>query len=305
MELVLALVLVLGAIALLGLALRPTPETGVGRSLAVIEAMTSAPAPLREQQEGEQTFQARVVRPAAARWQRAGRRLTGADTAVRLRRKLDLAGNPPGWSVEKIVSTRLGLAVAGGVALPLLALLLGAGPTVVLLAVAVGAGLGFAAPALWLYQRAYDRSERMRRDLPDALDLLAISVEAGLGFDAALQQVAGRTQGPVADELSRLLREMQIGSSRSQALRAMSERTDVPELQHFVGAMVQADHFGIPIAQVLRVQMGEMRVKRRQRAEEKAQQVPVKITVPLVVCILPSLFVVVMGPAVLSILDTF
>ncbi len=164
--------------------------------------------------------------------------------------------------------------------------------------------LGFLAPGLYLYQKAYDRTQQITRDLPDAIDLMTISVESGLGFDAAVQQVARNTEGPVADEFARVLREMQIGQGRSSALRAMAERTDVADLKSFVSAMVQADSFGIPVAQVLRVQAQEMRVKRRQRAEEKAQQVPVKITVPLIFCILPCLFVAVMGPAAIGIMDS-
>ena len=118
-----------------------------------------------------------------------------------------------------------------------------------------------------------------------------------------MQQVARNTEGPLADEFSRVLREMQIGQGRGDALRAMADRTNLPDLRSFVSAMVQADSFGIPIAQVLRVQSQEMRVKRRQRAEEKAQQVPVKITIPLIFFILPCLFIAVMGPAALSIID--
>jgi tight adherence protein C len=158
---------------------------------------------------------------------------------------------------------------------------------------------------MYLYQKAHDRSNQMGRELPDAIDLMTISVESGLGFDAALQQVARNTDGPLADELSRMLREMQIGSGRSASLRALAERTNVPEIRNFVSAMVQADAFGIPIAQVLRVQSAEIRVKRRQRAEEKAQQVPVKITIPLIFCILPCLFIAVMGPAVISMMGSF
>ncbi len=164
---------------------------------------------------------------------------------------------------------------------------------------------GFFAPDLYLYQRAYDRSESIRKTLADAVDLLTISVEAGLGFDAALQHVSRNTEGPLAEELSRVLREMQLGKGRSESLKALSERTNVDDLKTFVGAMVQADAFGISISQVLRVQSSEMRVKRRQYAETKAQQVPVKIMVPLVVCILPCLLVVVMGPAVLGIMKSF
>ncbi len=176
---------------------------------------------------------------------------------------------------------------------------------VLLVLAAAGAVAGFHAPGLYLYQRGYDRSEQVRRALPDALDLLTISVEAGLGFDAAVQQVAQNTEGPLAEELARVLREMQLGQGRAAALRALADRSNVPELRAFVGAMVQADSLGIPIAQVLRVQSSEIRVKRRQRAEEKAQQVPVKMTIPLIFCILPALFIVVLGPAALTIMDAF
>ena len=140
----------------------------------------------------------------------------------------------------------------------------------------------------------------MQRALPDALDLLTISVEAGLGFDAALSQVARNTDGPLADEFARVLQEMQIGLGRSDALRALGERTHLPDLRSFTSAMVQADAFGIPVGQVLRVQSDEIRLKRRQRAEEQAQKVPVKIMIPLMLFILPCLFIAVLGPAVIS-----
>ena len=145
----------------------------------------------------------------------------------------------------------------------------------------------------------------MQRALPDALDLLTISVESGLGFDAALSQVARNTEGPLSAEFARVLQEMQIGLGRGPALRALGERTNVPELRGFVSSMVQADAFGIPIAQVLRVQSSEIRTKRRQRAEEQAQKVAIKILIPLIFCILPCLFIAVLGPAAISIMDSF
>jgi tight adherence protein C len=145
----------------------------------------------------------------------------------------------------------------------------------------------------------------MQKSLPDALDLLTISVEAGLGFDAAVMKVAKNTEGPLAQEFSRLLQEMQIGVGRTEAMRAMAERTTMKDLKSFCLAMVQADSLGVPIGRVLRIQSSEMRVKRRQRAEEKAQQVPVKIMVPLVLFILPCLFIVVGGPAVLRVMENF
>jgi tight adherence protein C len=299
---VLGVALVLLAILLLGSALSSSTESGVTRSLAVLEAMTNAPKELS--QDLDKSFADRVLEPLQQRALAVGRRISGADTAERIRRKLDLAGNPPGWTVDRVLSGKVAGAVVGLVVGVLFSLMLGSPATKIVVIIGVTI-VGFFAPNLYLYQRTYERSERLQRDLPDAIDLLTISVESGLGFDAAVQQVARNTDGPLAEEFSRVLREMQIGQGRADALRALSERTNVGDMRTFVGAMVQADSFGIPVAQVLRVQSAEMRVKRRQRAEEKAQQVPVKITIPLIFCILPTLFIAVMGPAVLSILDSF
>jgi tight adherence protein C len=299
---VLGIGLVFLAIILIGSALSTSTQSGVTRSLAVLEAMTNAPKELN--QELEKSFGERVLAPLQARAVGVGRRISGADTAERIRRKLDLAGNPAGWTVDRVLSGKVIGAVAGLVGGLVFQLMLSS-PTVKIVIVVVAVVVGFFAPNLYLYQKAHERAARLQRDLPDAIDLLTISVESGLGFDAALQQVARNTEGPLAEELSRVMREMQIGQGRADALRAMGERTSVGDLRTFVGAMVQADSFGIPVAQVLRVQSAEMRVKRRQRAEEKAQQVPVKITIPLIFCILPTLFIAVMGPAVLSIMDSF
>ena len=302
--LALGILLVAGAIVLLSLALRTDEESaGVNRSLAVVQAMGQAPKELTE--ELDEPFADRVIAPLRARALTVGRRVTGSDSAERIRRKLDAAGNPPGWTVDRIVSGKVICAVVGLVVGVLLALLLGASFLTGALLTLAGLMVGFFAPDLYLYQRTYDRNERLQRELPDAIDLMTISVEAGLGFDAAVQQVAMKTQGPLADEFMRMLREMQLGQGRAEALRGLAERCNVDDVRTFVSAMVQADGFGIPVAQVLRVQSSEMRVKRRQRAETKAQQVPVKITVPLVFFILPCLFIPVMGPAVLNIMDNF
>ncbi len=300
--LVLGVLLVVVSIVLVASATTSDAEaSGVGKSLAVLQAMTAAPKALTD--EVDRPFSERVWEPLHARTLGLGRRLSGADSADRIGRKLDLAGNPPGWTVDRVTSGKIIGAVAGlGLAL-LFGLLLGVGTPARLVMAAAGMVTGFLAPNLYLYQKAYDRSAQILRDLPDAIDLMTISVESGLGFDAAVQQVARNTEGPLADEFSRVLREMQLGKGRAEALRSLGDRTDVSDLQGFVGSMVQADSFGVPIGQVLRVQSSEMRVKRRQRAEEKAQQVPVKITVPLIFCILPCLFVAVMGPAIISIMD--
>jgi tight adherence protein C len=299
---VLGIALLILAIVLLGSALSSSSESGVTRSLAVLEAMTNAPKEL--QGELEKPFSDRVLDPLQQRALAVGRRISGADTAQRIRHKLDLAGNPPGWTVDRVLSGKV-LGAVLGLVFGLTFSLIIESPTKKILVIIGVTVAGFFAPNFYLYQRTYERSEKLQRELPDAIDLLTISVESGLGFDAAVQQVARNTQGPLAEEFSRVLREMQIGQGRSDALRALSERTNVTDIRTFVGAMVQADSFGIPIAQVLRVQSAEIRVKRRQRAEEKAQQVPVKITIPLIFCILPTLFISVMGPAVLSIMDSF
>jgi tight adherence protein C len=174
----------------------------------------------------------------------------------------------------------------------------------VLLTAAAGA-FGYVLPNVMLYNAGAKRETLMRNSLPDALDLLTVSVEAGLGFDAAVGRVARNTDGPLAAEFSRLLQEMQIGMGRTDAMRAMAQRTSLADLKSFCLAMVQADSLGIPVGRVLRVQSAEMRTKRRQRAEEKAQQVPVRIMIPLVLFILPCLFIVILGPAGIQIADVF
>lgn len=299
---VLGVVLVVFAIGLVSMAFAGGEQrTGVTRSLEVLQAMTTAPAELKE--ELDRPFDERVLKPLQSRLLAVGRRFSGADTSDRLTRKLDYAGNPRDWTADRVVSVKVLGAIVLLVVGFALALVLGVGaPTLVLMTVG-GLVLGFFAPDFYLYQTAYNRSEQMARELPDAIDLLTISVESGLGFDAACQQVSRNTEGPLSEEFARMLAEMQIGQTRSAALRGLAERCNVPDVKTFVGAMVQADAFGIPIGGVLRVQSSEMRVKRRQRAETKAQQVPVKITVPLIFCILPCLFVAVMGPAALQIVD--
>ena len=300
---IMGILLVFTALGLLATAMRnAAPSTGVARSIELIEAMTTAPSELTK--DLDKSFGERVLIPLQNRFSGLGRRLSGADSAERIRRKLDLAGNPPGWTVDRVMSGKVVGAMAGFVVGLLFSFMLGGTATKLLVIVGAVAGR-LLRTSMYLYQRSYDRSKRIQRELPDAIDLLTISVESGLGFDAALQQVAYNTEGPLADEFSRVLREMQIGSSRSEALRGLAERTNLTELRSFVSAMVQADAFGIPIANVLRVQSSEMRVKRRQRAEEKAQQVPVKMTIPLIFCILPSLFIVIMGPAVIQMMDSF
>ena len=170
--------------------------------------------------------------------------------------------------------------------------------------VAVGAGLGFVLPDVLVRNAGEKRQIELRKALPDAIDMMTVCVEAGLGFDAALARVARDLEGPVAAECARVLQEMQFGKSRTEALRALAARTEVVELRTFVSSLVQATEFGISIAVVMRDQAKQMRIRRRQRAEEKAQKLPVKILLPLIMCLLPAMFVVLLGPAVINIIHT-
>lgn len=305
MALVLGVVLIFAALFIVfsassGLA---GERRGVSRSLEVLEALTNAPEELTK--ELDRSFGERVLDPLFARTQALGRRITGADQADRIRARLDRAGNPAGWTVDRVAAAKVVGVIAGFALSLLVALMMGLSVTVLIVAVAGGSLVGYQAPNIWLYNVASKREATMLKELADAIDLLTISVEAGLGFDAGVQQVARNTEGPLAAEFGRMLHEMQIGRSRLEALRALGERTSLPDVRSFVSAMVQADSFGIPIAQVLRVQSSEIRTKRRQRAEEKAAQVPVKIMIPVVLFILPCLFVIVIGPAAISIMSAF
>ena len=276
---------------------------GVARSVAAIQALDSAPSVLKA--EVERPFAERVIAPLGERMVGLGRKLVRADTARKIQYRLNIAGNPPAWDVNRI----LGLKVLGAGIFTVLGFLYLLGqhwPPYKLVLATVGAGLfGYVLPNILLYNAGQKREILMRNALPDAMDLLTISVEAGLGFDAAVSRVAKNGSGPLNQEFARLLQEMQLGRGRTEAMRAMAERTSLPDLKSFCLAMVQADSLGIPIARVLRIQSKEMRTKRRQRAEEKAQQVPIRMMIPLVLFILPCLFIVILGPAGIQIADTF
>lgn len=273
-------------------------RTAVGRSLAAITTMDVAAAV-----PSASSFTKRMIAPRLHYFTALGRSWSPQSTLRRLERQLDLAGNPNRWPLERVLAVKAVGLVAG----PLIALWLFSGAGFLrglLFAVGMGA-FAFLTPDLLIYNGGTKRQSRIQQTLPDAIDLLTISVEAGLGFDAALSQVARNTQGPLAGEFVRVLQEMHLGKGRSESFRALGERTTVAELRTFVSAMVQADSLGIPIGRVLREQAKEMRLKRRQRAEEKAMKVPVKILAPMVVFILPVIFVVVLAPALFVVLRNF
>ncbi len=245
----------------------------------------------------------RLLKPAVRAAARRARRMTPAGWVESLERKVRLAGPESGWTADRALAAKLGLGTLGLVA----GVLAGGsfplgGPVVGTVALTA---FGYLTPDAILWGRAKERQELIGRALPDVLDQLTICVESGLGFDAAMKRVGAGAHGPLAEELRRTLNEIAVGVPRAEALAALAERTDVPELRHFVLAVRQADAFGLPIARVLRIQASQLRVKRRQAAEERALKMPVKIVFPLVTCIFPALFVVLLGPAVVRVLRAF
>ena len=271
---------------------------GVARSLALIEQNVSR----HEVAKNDLAAGERLVKPLLEGTRGLAARLSPSGTGERLVRQLDSAGNPKGWTVESILGAKGAALLIFGV----LGLVFGGGfaPKGLLIALAAAA-LGFFLPDLLLYNIVVKRQEELSRGLSDALDMLTVCVEAGQGFDAALMQVARSVTGPVGGEFTRALQEIQIGKPRGEAFVSMARRNNVTELRTFVTALVQADRLGLPIGGVLREQANQMRLIRRQRAEEKAMKVPVKILFPMLLCIFPAMFIVIIGPAGIRIANTF
>jgi len=231
------------------------------------------------------------------------RRLTPRGSVQRLERLLSRAGRPAGWPLQRLLAAKLVVPLAVG--------LLGGlytrstpGPLAVLTTL-VFLVVAYFLPELLLHSRAQERRAAITLALADTLDQMTIAVEAGLGFDSAMARAGRNGQGPLAEELVRTLQDIQVGHSRRLAYESLADRTNVTDLRRFVRAVLQADAYGIAVADVLRTQASEMRMKRRQRAEEKAMQIPVKVIFPLMLCILPCLFIVLLGPAVLDIIAAF
>jgi tight adherence protein C len=233
-----------------------------------------------------------------------GLRFLPEDRPVLLQRRIAAAGSPQGWTVDRVVAAQFfGLAVGWLVGL-VVSLIVTSRPPLALAISLITAAAAYLLPELILYQLAYKRSERIRADLPDVLDVLTISVEAGQPFETALRQVVQSTSGPLRSELARLIHEMDLGMARAAALRGFGERARVPEARSLAVALAQVDALGVPISNVLRTQANQLRQWHSQRIEEQAQKMPVKIIFPLILCILPALLVVVIGPAAITLLRT-
>jgi tight adherence protein C len=274
------------------------------RTLEALRAVELRPADLRNR-ELARPARERLVRPFYSTALGLVRRFTPVGARNAIHRKLVNAGSPAAWDADRVLVAKFA-GLAGGALVGFL-FLVGLGvawPIRVLGCVALCLS-GYYLPNVVLTNAVQRRQNAIRQALPDSIDLLTICVEAGLGFDAALAHVSKSTGGPLADEFYRTLQEVQLGRSRNEAMRNLAERSNVPELRAFVLAMVQADIFGVSVANVLRVQAKDMRVKRRQLAEERAMKVPIKVLFPVLFCIFPALFVVILGPAIMRIADVF
>ncbi|WP_427174683.1 type II secretion system F family protein [Arthrobacter sp. 92] len=232
-----------------------------------------------------------------------GYRLTPPAYVKKLDRLLSLAGRPPSLPLGRVLAAKPVLGLIG-VLLGFYIGSMGTTPVMKLVGVFV-AVLGYLIPDLLLYSKGLERQKAMQLELANTLDQMLISVEAGLGFEGAMARAGENGNGPLAEELVRTLQDMQVGRSRRESYLALAERTSLPELRSFVQAVVQADTYGIAISRVLRVQAKVMRVKRRQRAEEKAMKLPVSILFPLLFFIFPVLFIAILGPAAINAIDTF
>jgi tight adherence protein C len=248
----------------------------------------------------------RALKPVLEGLTGLGRRFTPVGYVDKVRDKFVHMGNTSPQAVDRFLALRAGT-VAGAAVVFLVVfvfnltgltgnLKLGVGALLIL-----GLLLG---PDSIINRKVEERQNTIQRSLPDILDLLTISVEAGLGFEQALDRVIHAVPGPLSDEFSRMLGEVRAGAARAEAMRALDERCDAPELRSFVLAIIQADNFGVSIGRVLRAQSQEMRIKRRQLAQERAQKAPVKMLFPMVFCIFPALFLVILGPAVLSMMES-
>ncbi len=253
-----------------------------------------------EEIELSQPFSQRVIRPLIQGIAQFIGRFAPQRGIEETRHKLELAGRPYGWGATEFLGVR-GLA---GVLLAVLTFLLMIATNQSMsrrfLATAVAGGLGFyLMPTLWLSSQIRGRQTEIVKALPDALDLLTISVEAGLGFDSAMNKVAEKWVNELAVAFKRVIQEIQMGKLRREALRDMANRMDVSDVSSFIAAIIQADQLGVSIAKVLRIQSEQMRIRRRQRAEEKAQQAPIKMLFPMVFLIFPAILIVLLGPAIL------
>lgn len=259
-----------------------------------------------EELELEQPFNERVIKPLIAGLMRFATKLTPSQAAEKVRTQLVLAGNPYNMQPTEFTAMRLIAAVLlGGLTGIIGFFVMQLSAAQLLLAPALGAVTGYLAPSMWLSRRIKARQKVILKILPDAIDLMTISVEAGLAFDGAMQRVADKWNNALSLEFQRAISEMRVGKTKRDALREIVARTAVPDLSTFVASIIQADQLGVSIAKVLRIQSEQMRIRRRQRAEEQAHKAPILMMIPMVFLIFPATYIVILGPSVPKIMQAF
>jgi tight adherence protein C len=277
-------------------------HSGAQRSLRAIDDYQLVGA---RDEEMRQPIAVRVFAPAARSVTELARRLTPVGYVDGVRRKIVLAGNPPGYEVDRFLTLKLMGVASVLVWIVLAAMFMSEHAGLAILMVILASGICIFGPDILLDGKIKRRRDEIERRLPDTLDLLVISVEAGLGFEQALERTASAVPGPLSEESRRMLQETRMGASRADALRALDERTQVDDLRTFILAMLQADAFGVSVSRILRGQADEIRIRRRQAAQEMSQKAPIKMLFPLAVCIFPAIFVVVLLPAAIQVFKVF
>src|SRR3954469_84388 len=270
---------------------------------ARLTSLTTAPPTTLEQLELQRPLFERTLQPLVGRFTGVAQRTASPGRVTRTDQRLAMAGYPGGMRTIDFLALKILAAAAGWAIAFVLIGLLGRNLLMGLVLATVVAVLAYVGTEFWLSRQGTARQHKILVSVPDALDLLTISVRAGLGFDQALAKVVEKTQGPLADEFSRALAEIRVGRARRDSLRDIVERTDARPLATFIAAIIQAEQLGVPIAKVLQVQSEQLRIERRQRAEEAANRAPIKMLFPLVGCIFPSMFIVILGPAIILIIQ--
>jgi tight adherence protein C len=273
------------------------PGSAAAHNLGVRAERTDLRSLLLDQSAGER------FRPVIQALAASTTRITPRGMLDRLEQKIARAGRPARWPLERVLAAKLILSAA--ILVPTGSVWVSSPSRLSASLTIAGTALFFWLPDAVLGLKAAERQKAIQRRLPDTLDQMTICVEAGLGFEGAMARAGEKGEGPLAEELVRTLQEMQVGATRAQALRGLMDRTGIPELRRFVIALLQAESYGMPIADVLRTQAAEHRDRRRQAAEERALKIPVKIAFPLILCILPSIFIVTLGPAGLRLARLF
>jgi tight adherence protein C len=256
-------------------------------------------------QQKRESFVSHSIKPVFQDFKRSFRKRMPGEKAAKIEEKLQLAGNPLGMSPVDFRLVQAGFMILFPIIFGGYGALLNGGAGLILISPIVGFLIGLAIPHLYLKQKTKIRNHQALKELPDILDLLTVSLEAGLGFDSAVSKVVSKKRGVIANEFHRCLEEIRLGKTRREALSAIRSRLDVDEVKSFISSILQAEKLGVGMVQVLRVQSSEVREQRKQRAEEEAMKAPIKMLFPLVLFIFPSLFIVLLGPAVIQFVQAF